>query len=171
MVGQVTTVILVGFGLAWIPLMELISGQLYKYLQSVQAYIAPPIAAVFLIGVAWKRVNAKGAIASLIAGFVLGMGRLVAELYKSSLGDGFLYTYATVNFLHFAFMLFIFCSLVLIVVSLVTSHLPVEQIKGLTFQTVDVSEIREKDAMRRTNIFLTIVLIAAVVIVWLYFTG
>ncbi|MFW5861109.1 MAG: sodium:solute symporter [Spirochaetota bacterium] len=171
LVGQLTTVVLVGLGLAWIPLMELISGQLYKYLQSVQAYIAPPIAAVFLIGVAWKRVNAKGAIVSLIAGFLLGMGRLLAELYKNSLGDGFLYSYATINFLHFAFLLFVFCSLVLVVVSLVSSHLPVEQIKGLTFQTVDVSEVREKDAMRRTNIILTIILIAAVAAVWLYFTG
>jgi hypothetical protein len=32
------------FGLAWIPMMKLISGQLYQYLQSVQAYISPPIA-------------------------------------------------------------------------------------------------------------------------------
>lgn len=31
--------------------MKLISGQLYQYLQRVQAYISPPIAAVFLIGV------------------------------------------------------------------------------------------------------------------------
>ncbi|MBU1919630.1 sodium:solute symporter, partial [bacterium] len=70
LVGQIATVVLVGFGLLWIPLMKLISGQLYQYLQSVQAYISPPIAAVFLIGVFWKRVNSRGAIASLITGFV-----------------------------------------------------------------------------------------------------
>ncbi|NIR79106.1 MAG: hypothetical protein GWO00_12250, partial [Gemmatimonadetes bacterium] len=66
-------------------LMDLISGTLYVYLQSVQAYIAPPIAAVFLLGVFFKRLNAPGAIAALGAGFVLGMGRLVAELFKASL--------------------------------------------------------------------------------------
>jgi len=80
LVGQLTTGVLVVFGLLWIPFMRLISGQLYQYLQSVQAYISPPIAAVFLIGVLWRRVNAHGAIAALITGFVFGMGRLVIEI-------------------------------------------------------------------------------------------
>jgi Na+/proline symporter len=44
LVGQISTMFLVVFGLAWIPMMKLISGQLYQYLQSVQAYISPPIA-------------------------------------------------------------------------------------------------------------------------------
>ena len=85
-----------GFGLAWIPFMQYISSQLYVYLQSVQAYISPPIAAVFLLGIFWRRVNAKGALASLGAGFVLGIGRLVLELNKSSL-DGALLWFASVN--------------------------------------------------------------------------
>ena len=71
---------LVGLGLAWIPFMKLISGQLYQYLQSVQAYIAPPIAAVFLLGILWRRVNCAGAMAALVTGFVAGLGRLVLEL-------------------------------------------------------------------------------------------
>ena len=66
-VGRVTTAALVGLGLLWIPLMELVSGQLYQYLQSVQAYISPPIAAVFLVGISWRRVNAAGAVANALA--------------------------------------------------------------------------------------------------------
>jgi SSS family solute:Na+ symporter len=50
LVGQVATVALVILGLLWIPFMKFISGELYKYLQSVQAYISPPIAAVFCWG-------------------------------------------------------------------------------------------------------------------------
>ncbi|MCK7522140.1 MAG: hypothetical protein MZV64_32905 [Ignavibacteriales bacterium] len=105
LVGRVATVILVAFGLLWIPMMKLISGQIYQYLQSVQAYIAPPIAAIFLIGVLSKRVNSQGAIAALLTGFVLGILRLILELMKDSL-SGFFYEYANVNFLHFAFLLF-----------------------------------------------------------------
>ncbi len=56
-VGRVATGIVVILGIAWIPLMKFISGELYHYLQSVQAYIAPPIAAVFLLGLFWKRIN------------------------------------------------------------------------------------------------------------------
>ena len=100
LVGQMSTVVLVALGLAWIPLMSNISGVLYQYLQSVQAYIAPPIAAVFLLGISWSRLNAAGAMASLLTGFGLGMGRLVLELNKESL-SGVLQWYATINFLNF----------------------------------------------------------------------
>src|SRR2546428_3303968 len=43
--GRITTVLLVGLGLLWIPFMKYISPQIYIYLQSVQAYIAPPLPA------------------------------------------------------------------------------------------------------------------------------
>jgi len=33
---------------------------MYQYLQNVQSYIAPPVAAVFILGIIWKRVNSKG---------------------------------------------------------------------------------------------------------------
>jgi len=60
-VGRITAVILVVFGLLWIPFMKYVSPQLYIYLQSVQAYIAPPIAACFLLGLFFRRLNAAGA--------------------------------------------------------------------------------------------------------------
>ena len=59
-VGRIATGAVVLLGMAWIPLMNRISGTLYQYLQSVQSYLAPPIAAVFLLGVFFKRLNAKG---------------------------------------------------------------------------------------------------------------
>jgi hypothetical protein len=86
-VGQISTAVLVLFGLLWIPLMELISGQLYQYLQSVQAYIAPPIAAVFLLGILWPRSTPPARWRALLTGFVLGMTRLLMELNKGRL-DG-----------------------------------------------------------------------------------
>ncbi|RMH78788.1 MAG: sodium transporter, partial [Calditrichaeota bacterium] len=139
MVGQIATVALVVLGLLWIPFMKFISGELYKYLQSVQAYISPPIAAVFLLGVFMKRLNGAGAMAALLTGFVLGMGRLIAELNKEHLG-GLLHQYATVNFLHFAVFLFVICSAVLILVSLMTAPPAEEKIAGLTYSTATKTE-------------------------------
>ena len=110
--GKLATLLLVGFGLLWIPFMKHISGQLYVYLQSVQAYISPPIAAVFLLGIFWKRVNSAGAMASLATGFILGAARLILELTKDS-KSGLLYWYADINFLHFAIFLFAICTGVL----------------------------------------------------------
>jgi SSS family solute:Na+ symporter len=175
-VGQVATLFLVGCGLLWIPLMKYISAQLYVYLQSVQAYISPPIAAVFLIGIAWKRVNAHGAMASLIAGFVIGMGRLVAELQKDSL-SGWLYDFATINFLHFAILLFAICTVVLVVVSLLTPEPSREKLAGLTFATAEETTEATPDlapsepAWKRRDLWWSLFVVACVALVWLYFTG
>ena len=175
-VGQIATAGLVGLGLAWIPMMKLISGQLYVYLQSVQAYISPPIAAVFLLGVAWKRVNSKGAIASLITGAVLGAGRLALEVNKDGL-DGALLTFASINFLHFAVILFAICVVVLVVVSLMTPPETDEKLAGLTFATAEAVHPDgyvpppSDPAWRRRDLGLSIVLVACVGLVWLYFSG
>jgi len=178
LVGKLSTVVLVVFGLLWIPLMKHISGQLYVYLQSVQAYISPPIAAVFLLGIFWRRVNSAGAIASLATGFVLGAARLGLELTKDSL-SGIPHWYADVNFLHFAILLFAICTAVLITVSLLTPAQTDEQLAGLTFATatatagttkIDVA--RESDpAWRQRDVWLSILLIATVALVWIVFRG
>ena len=179
LVGKVATIFLVGFGLAWIPFMKHISGQLYVYLQSVQAYISPPIAAVFLLGVFSKRVNARGAMASLATGFVLGMGRLILELSKGS-QSGFLFWYADINFLHFAILLFVVCTAVLVVVSLATPAESDEQLAGLTFATADAKHAGENgddrrlvsdSAWRRRDLWLSAVLVICVGLVWRYFRG
>jgi solute:Na+ symporter, SSS family len=66
MVGRIATTVVVGVGMIWIPVMKQISdGGLYQYLQSVQGYLAPPITAVFLLGLFWKRMNSAGATAAL----------------------------------------------------------------------------------------------------------
>jgi SSS family solute:Na+ symporter len=147
--------------------MQLISGQLYQYLQSVQAYIAPPITAVFLVGLFSSRINARGAMAALYTGFVLGLGRLVLELNKSRL-DGVMFTFANINFLHFAALLFVLCTLVLVVVSLTAPPPAPEQIAGLTYQTT------ARAAVRRTGVTLDVVLSAIVAAIiaaqWLYFS-
>jgi len=178
-VGKIATLALVAFGLLWIPFMKYISGQLYVYLQSVQAYISPPIAAVFLLGVFWKRVNSKGAMASLLTGFVLGMGRLVLELSKGS-QSGFLYWYADINFLHFAVLLFAVCTAVLVAVSLATPPERDDKLAGLTFATASapavadaaaVARLASRPAWRRRDVWLSVLLAACVGLVWLYFTG
>ena len=176
MVGKLSTLLLVGFGLLWIPFMKHISGQLYVYLQSVQAYISPPIAAVFLLGICWRRVNSAGAIASLAAGFVLGALRLVLELVKDTL-HGPWFWYADINFLHFAILLFAVCTTVLIVVSLVTPEETGEKLAGLTFATAETGSSDKDDKLvsdpiwRRRDVWLSLLLVACVAMVWLAFRG
>src|SRR5216684_8863355 len=70
--GRLATGAMVILGLLWVPFIHLLSAQLYIYLQSVQAYISPPIAVCFIFGILWPRLNGQGAIASLLTGFGLG---------------------------------------------------------------------------------------------------
>jgi solute:Na+ symporter, SSS family len=168
LVGRLATGVLVLFGILWIPFMHLISGQLYQYLQSVQAYIAPPIAAVFLLGLFWSRLNAAGALAALLVGFVMGMLRLVAELNKARL-DGWLFAYADINFLHFAAFLFIACAAILIGVSFSSPAPTPEQLDGLSFQTIPAPPPRASVWSR--ELVLSGVLLCAVGAIWLYFSN
>ncbi|MGH9335113.1 MAG: sodium:solute symporter family transporter, partial [Vicinamibacteria bacterium] len=169
-VGQISTVFLVVLALLWIPLMGAISEQIYTYLQSVQAYISPPIAAVFLLGILWRRVNARGAMAALLTGFVLGMGRLVAELNQDAL-EGWLHTFATINFLHFAIALFVVCTVVLVGVSLTAPAPPREKLRDLTFGELSPAPAEASERERRVNVILSVLLLLAVGAVWVYFSG
>src|SRR5262245_284362 len=136
-VGRIATVVMVGLSLLWIPFMSRISSELWTYLQSVQAYISPPIAAVFLLGVFWKRINGEGAIVSLLVGFFLGAIRFILEvIYAGKTPGGFLGFYVGINFLHFAVLMFLICVAIMVVVSLLTPAPKPAKVNGLTFQTV-----------------------------------
>ncbi len=169
LVGQVATGALVILGLLWIPLIKSISGQLYKYLQSVQAYISPPIAAVFLLGLFIKRLNGRGAMASLLAGFVLGMGRLIAEINKEQL-SGLLYKYADINFLHFAVFLFIVCSAVLVGASLTAPAPSDEKLTNLTYSTT-AKTVESDPVWKRRDLQFSVLLALIVGAIWIYFSG
>ncbi len=164
-VGRLSTGALVLLGVLWIPLMKLISGQLYQYLQSVQAYIAPPIAAVFLLGLFWGRLNARGAMAALLTGFVLGLARLVAELNKEAL-SGAPRAFAEVNFLHFAALLFVVCAAVLALVSLTAP--PPARIAGLVYGAG--REAAPKPRAGAMDVAFSLLLAAAVVAIWVWFS-
>lgn len=169
-VGRRATAVVVAMGIAWIPIMQNISGVLYEYLQSVQSYIAPPITAVFLLGIFFKRINSQGAIATLLTGLFLAILRLVLELNKTNLEPGsILHQFGTMNFLTFACWFFLFCVALCVVVSLLTPAPSAEKIKGLTYGTLT----EEQKAANRTSynawdIALTMVVIG--IIAWLMFS-
>lgn len=50
--------VLIGVSVAWIPVLQgANSGQLFIYMQSVTSSLAPPVTAVFILGVFWQRAN------------------------------------------------------------------------------------------------------------------
>jgi SSS family solute:Na+ symporter len=169
-VGRIATAVVVVLGILWIPVMSGISGVLYQYLQSVQSYLAPPIAAVFLLGLFYKRVNAPGAMAALVGGAVIGALRIVLELNKSSL-SGFLYSFASINFLYFCILLFAFCIVLMLVVSWATARPGEQQLKGLTFATtLPADQEKSRSSWNRTDVILSLIVVAIILSVFFYFS-
>jgi SSS family solute:Na+ symporter len=150
-----------------------ISGTLYEYLQSVQSYIAPPIAAVFLLGIFFKRINSTGAMATLVSGLVVAIIRLSLELSKNALDqNGILYAFGNMNFLSFAAWFFLFCIVVCVIVSLVTPPPAEEQIRGLTFATLTAEQkASNRDSYSIADILVSVLVLAIVAGVMLYFRG
>lgn len=171
-IGKIATGIIVVLGMLWIPIMDKIGGGvLYQYLQNVQAYIAPPITAVFVLGILWKRMNAQAAIATLFYGLLSGTLRIILELMKDDLG-GFGKWYATVNFSHFAIFNFLICVLVAIIVSLCTAKPSEEQLKGLTLGTLSPEQRKaNRESFSKLDIIISIILAAIVISVLVYFRG
>ncbi len=139
-VGRIATTIVVVLGILWIPVMKVVSGGgLYQYLQSVQGYLAPPITAVFLLGLFWKRINSRGAVWALVGGFILGMIKLTCQAF---FGTGKIESPAVLaaigdfNFLYATGVLFLI-SIALLVAGSLTSPAPEDdKIRGLTYGSI-----------------------------------
>ncbi len=169
LVGRAATAVLAVLGLLWIPFMQYISSQLYIYLQSVQAYIAPPIAACFLFGLFLPRLNGTGAVASLATGFVLGGLRLALELAngiaKTGLADGTVWAWiAEVNFLHFAVLLFVVCTVVLVGASLASAPPAPERVRDLTYR-----RSAERAPREGRLVVASVVLVTTLGVLWIVF--
>ena len=184
--GRGATGMLVILGMLWVPFIKNINPQLFLYLQAVQAYVSPPIAACFVFGILWPRLNAHGAITSLLSGFVLGTIRFVLEVLDKShhFTAGPIRWLLDMNFLHYAILMFVICTAVLMVVSLMTPAPDRKKIAGLTFATVnervDLAEVRdpavlqyrpppEKPYQHKLNVFFSALLVATVIGLWIYF--
>ena len=177
-IGKIATFVIVLLGIIWIPIMDKIGGGvMYQYLQNVQSYIAPPVTAVFLLGIIWKRVTSDGAIYTLISGLILLLLRLGSEIYFQeeilfgTAVPGIAFTFATINFAHMAIFMFVFSVFVCISVSLMTVQPDYGKIEGLSFGTMTHHMKKEfQNSFNKTDLILSLALVGMVVSVLLYFT-
>lgn len=106
--GRWVTFIAMVLSFLWVLCIEGRSENIYKAANSLICYLSPPITVVFLWGVFWRRASAAGAFATLVAGFCMGLVVFALD-WTGKL---------PVTFMMAAFYLFVLCSAVLIVMSL-----------------------------------------------------
>lgn len=171
LVGRLATVTVVVLGIVWIPVMQLVAGVLYEYLQLVQALIAPGIAAVFLLGVFSKRITPVAAFTGLTAGFALGMLRLVLTIFKNDLSpDGLLYSLVAMNWLYYCSLLFVLISAVIVVTSLFTRQADEEKIAGLTYGSIGKTQRAEiRAGIDKWDIIHTAIILGITAMVYIRF--
>ena len=176
-IGKIATLVIVVLGIAWIPIMEKIGGGvMYQYLQNVQAYIGPPVTAVFLLGILWKRINAQASIVTLSAGLVLLIVRLSSEIYFQSeissgiVVDSVFFEFATINFSHMAIFIFVFSALLCVTISILTDEPDYSRIKGLSFGTTTREMISKEKSYTNLDIIFSVLLVLLVIGILVFFS-
>jgi len=176
-VGRVATMVVVAMGIIWIPVMQRVSqGGLYKYLQDVQSYLGPPITAVFLLGLFFKRINGKGAVAGLAIGFVAGMGKLTLQALTGGndpyiTSPQWLVDVGQYNFLFASGWLLLISIVAIVGVSLLTSPPNYEKIAGLTYATATAEQKKERrESWGLIEVLMTVVVLGLVLGLYLYFS-
>ena len=179
-IGRIATVAMVAIALLWIPVIKGAHG-LYGYLQSVQGYLAPPIFVVFFFGVFWKRLNAQGCFWSMVAGFILGIFRMLVDTPVSmglgGLAQGyphgsFFWVINNINFQYFSILITLVSAAVMVVVSYLTSAPDYGRISGLTFATASPEDrARTRASWTSGDVLASAVVLLGIAFAYLYFRG
>jgi SSS family solute:Na+ symporter len=103
-IGKVTTVAGTLLAIVASPLFGHYS-TIFEGINKVISYVAPPISAVFLLGVFWKKASGKSAFITLVSGIALGCVTFYLDWNNIYRGD----------FMLMAFVLFLICLLIMVV--------------------------------------------------------
>jgi len=179
-IGRVATGVMVLVALLWIPVIQGAKG-LYDYLQGVQGYLAPPIFAVFFLGVFFKRLNAKGCLSALVVGFALGAFRLAVDTpvslgmsgYEGGYTAGsFLWIVNNVYFQYYSVLIFFASAITMFVVSYMTEAPDEQRLLGLTYATVtDEHRAETRASWNRWDVISSGAVLVLILAAYLYFNG
>jgi SSS family solute:Na+ symporter len=163
LVGRISVLSVFVLGALWAPVIGQ-SKSMFIYLQNVQAYLMIPFAGIFLFAVFWRRTNAPGVLACMLAALVL-CPTMMLNNQKHFLP--FMNHPLLKPWLHGALIVGLLCMLVLVVVSLLTPAPAPEKLKNTTVHSLwgtDAQAMAEDEMMapetcwyRDYRLWLTIV--------------
>jgi len=179
-IGRIATSVMVLVAIGWIPVIRGAQG-LYYYLQAMQGYLAPPIFTVFFLGVLFKRMNAKGALAALGVGFAMGLFRLAVDTpltlgmagYENGYAEGsFLWIVNNIYFQYYSLLIFLVSAATMVIVSLMSEPPAEDRLTDLTFATLTEEHRRESRASwGMSEVAWSGVTLVLILVAYLYFNG
>jgi SSS family solute:Na+ symporter len=198
-VGRLATAAIVFLGICWVLVIKSLHSNLYVYLQSVQGYLSPAIAVLFVMGVFWKRATAPAALWSFSIGVVGGFARLAADIYMRSqetiVGDaknnlyhglitldqykaiiapiqqkyGLIYDLWTINWLYYCQILFALTAVLMVIISLMTKAPDPKTIKYTWYGATPEEKAATRASWNAWDVVLSLIVVGCVVLFYIKF--
>ncbi|MBW1902849.1 MAG: sodium:solute symporter [Deltaproteobacteria bacterium] len=131
-IGRISAVVVMLLAIVWSTQGGRYSS-IFEAINTIAAHLAPPITTVFLWGVFWRRGTKQASLTTLIAGFSLGVVSFLIDF--PVIGDVRIITDGWgIPFMMQAWWMFCICSVIFVIVSLLTPAPDPKQIEGLTWK-------------------------------------
>ena len=199
LVGRIATAAIVVLGICWVLVIKSLHSDLYVYLQSVQGYLSPAIATLFLLGVFWKRATAPAALCAFLVGTVAGLARLAADLvmrdegaavgalkqqlYRGAINASqyaaaiapvrarhpLVFDFWNMNWLYFAQSSLLVTALIMVVVSLATPPPGAASLRYTWFGATAAEKTATRASWGTTEVVLSAVVLLATLIFYVMF--
>jgi SSS family solute:Na+ symporter len=130
-IGRVSSIVVMLLAMAWSTQGGRFTS-IFEAINAIAADLAPPITVVFLLGVLWRRGTKEASLLTLISGFVLGLTTFALDL--PVFGTVKIITQRWgIPFMMQAWWLFCLCSVIYVIVSLLTPAPAADLVEGLTW--------------------------------------
>jgi len=160
--GSVAGIAIITIAALWAPQIAKFDSMV-KYFQQFLSYLTPPVIAVFLCGLFWKRATATAAFVGLVSGFAISISLLLG-IKHTPLADW--------NFLYVAPLLFLLAFAIIIPVSLLTAPPSEETVSRFvwnpSFYRNETRELEGVPWLRNFRVLSVLLLLLMAVFVYIW---
>jgi SSS family solute:Na+ symporter len=198
-VGRIATAAIVVMGICWVLVIKSLHSDLYVYLQSVQGYLSPAIAVLFVLGVFWKRATAPAALWAFVVGVIGGFARLSADLVMRNDGatvaslkqqlyhraitpqqygaaiapirnqHGWVFDFWNIHWLYYTQILLVVTASLMIAISLMTKAPDPSAVKFTWYGATAEEKAATRASFSAWDVVLSLIALAAVVLFYIVF--
>jgi SSS family solute:Na+ symporter len=198
-VGRLATTGIVVMGICWVLVIKSLHSDLYVYLQSVQGYLSPAIAVLFLLGAFWTRATAPAALIAFVVGVAGGFARLAADLvmrddgvavtalkqqlyhhaiaqgrYDAAIGairakHGLIFDFWNIHWLYWTQILLVVTAALMIALSLVTKAPAPETRRFTWYGATPEEKAATRASWNALDVVLSLIVVAIVVMFYIAF--
>jgi solute:Na+ symporter, SSS family len=163
-IGRISSVAVMLLAMAWSTQGGRYSS-IFEAINAIAADLAPPITVVFLWGVLWRRGTKQASLGTLIFGFVLGVVAFILDLPVFG-SEKIVTNRWGIPFMMQAWWMFCICSVVYVIVSLLTPAPAPESVEGLTWSHPWAAITQEQFKGLRDPRWIAVVLAGTVAVLY-----